>query len=217
MPNRKSQFLASALVLALSVGAFAEGDIDASDPTKISTYGGPGIKFTDFANGEALPACSPETVLLERQTSVFAAGGRKAAGARHEGRKETLVHRENDNHEAVHRRSRCPHRRSRCPHRRSPASLRDPTRRNSLSIWSRSCSKLASAAAGRRCTTMSTSGRSARPSQRRKISRVRLRKRCLTTEPPTLRVAVIPSLGLPAGLGYTCTVTRGEKCLEPSR
>jgi len=40
---------AAAALLAISVPAGAEG-IDASDPTKIQTYAGPGIKYTSFAD-----------------------------------------------------------------------------------------------------------------------------------------------------------------------
>ena len=54
--NTQLTRLAAVLALAsLPLGAaFAEGEIDASDPTKIATYAGPGVKFTDFANGDSL-------------------------------------------------------------------------------------------------------------------------------------------------------------------
>ena len=42
-----------AVTLVASV-ASAEGDIDASDPTKIQTFAGPGIKYTSFADGTHL-------------------------------------------------------------------------------------------------------------------------------------------------------------------
>jgi len=40
----------------LSCQPFAEekGDIDASDPTKIYTYAGAGVKYTDYTNGESM-------------------------------------------------------------------------------------------------------------------------------------------------------------------
>lgn len=48
-----ASFLVASLTLALSANALAD-DIDASDPTKIQTYAGPGIKFTSFADDAEL-------------------------------------------------------------------------------------------------------------------------------------------------------------------
>lgn len=42
-------------ILALSTSVFAEEEsIDASDPTKIYTYAGGGVKYTDYTNGDSM-------------------------------------------------------------------------------------------------------------------------------------------------------------------
>ena len=52
----KTTRLVIALVIAAGIGtgltAAAEEEIDASDPTKVYTYAGAGVKFTDYTNGD---------------------------------------------------------------------------------------------------------------------------------------------------------------------
>ena len=48
------KLLSAFLLLFLVSNALAETGIDASDPTKIYTYAGAGIKYTDFTNGATL-------------------------------------------------------------------------------------------------------------------------------------------------------------------
>ena len=52
--NSNSKALASIFILLSTTFSFAEDDIDASDPTRIATYAGPGIKFTSFADDAEL-------------------------------------------------------------------------------------------------------------------------------------------------------------------
>ena len=42
------------LLLALIGYAHAEDQVDASDPTKIYTYAGGGLKYTDYTNDESM-------------------------------------------------------------------------------------------------------------------------------------------------------------------
>ena len=64
---------------------------------------------------------------------------------------------------------------------------------------------------------MSTAGRLRRSFQRRKISRTRRFIRCLTTELPTFRLAVIPSRGWPARLGTKCSTASALCRRRPCR
>lgn len=50
----KFVFLATAIIMASSAPLFAEEKIDASDPTKIYTYAGGGMKYTDYSNGDEM-------------------------------------------------------------------------------------------------------------------------------------------------------------------
>ncbi len=44
----------AALLLLTAQAAWAEEVIDASNPTKIYTYAGPGVKYTDYTNGDSM-------------------------------------------------------------------------------------------------------------------------------------------------------------------
>ena len=46
--------LAAAIMLMNAATAEESGEIDASDPTKVYSYAGPGYKFTEFSNGDSL-------------------------------------------------------------------------------------------------------------------------------------------------------------------
>ena len=43
-----------ALSLFCLIGVVQAEEIDASDPTRIYTYAGPGFKYTEFSNGDSL-------------------------------------------------------------------------------------------------------------------------------------------------------------------
>lgn len=50
----KQVLIALAVLLSMVTVCFAEEEIDASDPTKIYTYAGAGVKFSDYTNGETM-------------------------------------------------------------------------------------------------------------------------------------------------------------------
>jgi hypothetical protein len=55
MNKSKRIWLVAALTLLTGTAAMAEeGQIDASDPTKIYSYAGGGLKTTEFSNGDSL-------------------------------------------------------------------------------------------------------------------------------------------------------------------
>jgi hypothetical protein len=56
MTRSKQNYLIAVLALLFSTGVVAEegAKIDASDPTKIYSYAGVGLKITEFSNGDSL-------------------------------------------------------------------------------------------------------------------------------------------------------------------
>ncbi|WP_455210037.1 hypothetical protein, partial [Kaarinaea lacus] len=51
---RLSNLLVLLCAIGLNKAALAEEQIDASDPTKIYSYAGPGYKYTEYSNGDYL-------------------------------------------------------------------------------------------------------------------------------------------------------------------
>ena len=50
-----SRLLTSALLFAICTTIWAQDEpVDATDPTKIYTYAGGGLKYTDYTNGESM-------------------------------------------------------------------------------------------------------------------------------------------------------------------
>jgi hypothetical protein len=88
--NTKLPALLALLAISIACPGNAE-EIDASDPTKIYTYAGPGYKFTEFSNGDSLNEIRVvgNLALSEKDMLLFELGYGKYSGTVLSGEKET--------------------------------------------------------------------------------------------------------------------------------